>query len=338
MSEAKYILALDIGGTKLAVGLMALNGQMVAHSRQPTLVWEGPGPVIDRLFRQADELLGDAKIPPEALIAAGIGTGGPLDPWRGVIHYAPNMPGWINIPLRQIVEERYQVPTFLDNDANAAALGEHWFGAGQDDPNLIYMTVSTGIGGGILVDGHIFHGTNGNAAEFGHVVVEPEGPLCACGGRGCLEAVASGTNIARRMREALLASQESTVLQMAEGKVDQVTTEMIVQAAREGDELASAIFGAAARQIGLGLVSIIHVLNPNLVIIGGGVSTAGELLLAPIREAFRRHGMRGLIDQVRVVTAALGKDVGVISAGTLALEGIYGSRERWRTVMAREGA
>jgi glucokinase len=256
----------------------------------------------------------------EDLEAVGIGCGGPLDPWRGIVVDALNNPGWTDIPLVARVQDELERPTHLDNDGNAAALAEHRFGAGRGVADMVYLTISTGVGGGLILDDRLYHGANGNAGELGHISVRVSGGRgCHCGSIGCIEAYCSGTNIAARFREALEAGGTTSAAALDPGAV---TAEQVADAARDGDPLARAVWDETTELLGGGIVSIIHAFNPQLVVLGGGVTGSGDLLFEPVRRIVAQRTMPWLARPVRVVPAELGHRTGVLGAVAVALERI----------------
>lgn len=315
-SEAP-ILGIDVGGTKLAIGVATPAGRVLASVREPSHIEDGPDAMIDRMIDLARGVVADAGLRTDALGAIGIGCGGPLDPWRGVIRNALNMPGWIDIPLVTRIESVLGRPTFVDNDANAAALGEHRFGAGRGTRNLVYLTISTGIGGGLILHERLYHGENGNGGELGHISLHVDGRPCHCGSRGCLEAYCSGTNIAARAREALIGHSSGM---LAAGDPAAITAKTVADAARAGDALARQVWDETTDLLGGGIVSIVHAFNPRLVVLGGGVTRAGDLLFEPVRRIVRERAMRWLAEVVEVVPAGLGELSGVLGAVAVALD------------------
>ena len=252
----------------------------------------------------------------EEILSIGVAAPGPLDPFTGVVLEAPNIPGWNHLPLRQELEERFDVPVVLGNDANLAALGEWRFGAGQGHSNLIYLTVSTGIGGGVICDDHLLIGQRGLAAELGHVTVVSDGPKCGCGQRGHLEAVAAGPAISGWVKEQLANGLESSL-----SEFDTITTKQVAEAARAGDRLAQAAFRRAGTFIGHAVADFLHIFNPSIIIFGGGVSLSGDLLLDPVREAIPERVLsEHYLDNLTIVTAQLGDDAGLMGALALARE------------------
>lgn len=232
----------------------------------------------------------------------------------------PNLPGWNGLPLVDLFAEEFDCKTLLENDANAAALGEARLGAGRGFEDFAYFTVSTGIGGGIIAGGKVYHGTDDNAGEFGHQIILPDGPRCNCGNWGCLESLASGTAIARRTREKLAGGRFSKMLEMVGGDIAKADAQVAAEAARMGDSLALDIWEETGKYLGLGVANIINILNPKRVVIGGGVSKVGDLLFEPARRVAKARAMRDLARVADIVPAELGDDGGILGALCLALE------------------
>ncbi|RJP21915.1 MAG: ROK family protein [Candidatus Abyssobacteria bacterium SURF_5] len=316
--KEKRIVALDVGGTKLAAAVFE-GRQMLASGRRPTLVEGGPDEVFGRIAMLLYSLLDKTGTRAGDLLCIGAGCGGPLDSETGVIYSPPNLPAWDEYPLKQKLEAQFLAPAFVENDANAAALGEHYFGAGKGYRNIFYITASTGIGSGIILDGKLYRGTNYSAGEFGHIVLARNGPRCNCGGRGCLEALASGTAIARRAQREIRRNSESTLAEIIE-RGGRITAREVAAAARKGDRLASEIFSDAAEYLGLGITTVIHLLNPELVIIGGGLAQTGSQLFEPVRRVVSQRAQRRLADCAQIVPAQMGVNVGVYGALAVALE------------------
>jgi len=309
------VLAIDIGGTKLASGIVGADGRILARGEVPTLAGEGPERVLDRIVRLAKGLLGMPGIPADAVQRIGIGCAGPVDRQAGLILNPPNLPGWVRVPLVERIENALGCPTVLENDANAAALGEFRYGAGRGASSLVYLTVSTGIGGGIILDGKIWHGLKDGAGEVGHMTLLPDGPICGCGNRGCLEALASGPSIARRAREALATGRESRLREIQDPTAADVT-----RLVREGDTVAGEVWRETVTYLGLGVAAIVTMLAPERVVIGGGVAMAGELLFEPLRREVRQRVKLVAVESVPILPAALGRDVGILGAAAVALE------------------
>jgi len=307
------VVAVDLGGTHIRSALINERGEILARAERETLAKEGPDPVIGLI----EACIRDVSRGTEAI---SIAAPGPLNPWKGIIHQAPNLPGWHEVPLADILHRAFKVPVYLNNDANLAALAEYRFGAGQGANDLIYLTISTGIGGGIISQGRLLLGTKGLAAEIGHMILEPEGPPCGCGGRGHLESLASGTAIARRAVEEIKRGTETSIARLVEGELSKVTAKVVAQAAQEGDPLAISIFKEAGFYIGWGIANLLHTLNPQLVILGGGVSKAGDLLFDPVRATVKARTMPSYQEGLRIVPSTLGDDVGLLGAAAFVLK------------------
>jgi glucokinase len=305
----EIVAGIDIGGTKIAVALADHRGHPLVHSRFPTQVELGPYRILDNATKEIGKMLRetDAK-----LVAIGVGCGGPLDRQRGLILSPTNLPDWKEFPIVKLLEEKFRVPVLLDNDANAAALGEQQYGAGRGLRDMVYMTISTGIGGGLIVGGEVLHGVSDVAGEVGHITVLPDGPLCGCGARGCLEAICSGTSIARRARERLWSatySHSTTTL-----NPDDVTAELVARAARDKDPLASEIWDETIYYLAIGIGTIINTLAPEAVILGGGVSTVGDQLIVPLLRQVRSLVRMMPAEKINILQAALGGDSGIYGA------------------------
>uniref|UniRef100_A0AAU2W0M1 ROK family protein n=1 Tax=Streptomyces sp. NBC_00008 TaxID=2903610 RepID=A0AAU2W0M1_9ACTN len=318
----RAVLALDIGGTKLAAGVVARDGSVRSFVTCPTRVEEGPDAALERLFALGRDALTAAGIAPESaaerLAGCGIGCGGPLDSEAGVLIAPPHLPGWLDIPITQLAYEQYGLFAVLDNDGTAGAAGEWRFGAGRGTRHLVYLTVSTGVGGGVILDGRTYRGATGNGGEPGHVTVRSDGRPCrGCGRTGCLEAYASGTSIAERAREALATGHPQSVL--AALPRPGPTAADVAAAARDGDPLATALWDETTDLLAEGLASIVNLYEPEVVVLGGGVTRSGEQLLSPVREKTRRLAM-GPASNARIVRAGAGDRAGVLGAAAVALE------------------
>jgi len=311
-------LGVDIGGTKLAVGLVDCDGKQLHHRRTETLAAQGPQRVMQRLIELSQAVVREANVAWADIAAAGVGCGGPLDAKAGIVQAPVNLPGWKDIPVVRMLRESFGRPVFLDNDANAAASGEHHFGAGRGVANMVYLTISTGIGGGVIIDNRLYQGENGNAGEIGHMSVDYDGPPCLCGSRGCLELYASGTGIAARARAAISATAQGAKSILADGRV--ITGKAVVEAARQGDPTAVQIWDETMRILGMGLTNVVHVFNPRRVILGGGITGAGDMLFVPVRRHVAAHAMKQLMSVVEIVPAQLGDAVGILGAAAIAMD------------------
>lgn len=320
-----FVIGVDLGGTKIYTALANDRGEILAEIKIPTEAGGGVEHVIRRIMRTVEQVEKQSGVNMRP-VCLGIGAPGPADSEKGVVLQAPNL-GWRDVPLQQILEKNLQMPVAVGNDANLAALGEHVFGAGKGYADLVYVTVSTGIGGGLLLGGKLYSGITFSAGEFGHMTVDPEGPVCNCGNRGCLEALASGTAMARLAGELVEKGRGRGILQVAGGK-DQITARSVSLAAREGDGDALAILAVAGRWLGIGLANIINLLNPPLVLLGGGAMQAGKPLWEAMEKEIEKRALRAARRGVQIIPAGLGQRSALMGAVALAIQSSAGSRQR----------
>jgi len=309
----RVVVGIDIGGTKTLSAVVDAQGRVLARRRIDT-PQRGPTDFVQVLARELSTLLGLAGLRKEDLLGLGVGAPGPLDPETGVVFEPPNLTGWRDVPLGTMLFDATGVPTFVENDANAAALGEAWVGAGVGVRDQIYITVSTGIGGGLIFNGELYHGVSGTAGEIGHMTVEPDGPVCTCGRPGHLEGLASGHAIARMAEEAVRAGRQTRLAALPSGALDAA---VVAQAALDGDAVAREIYTRAGHHIGIAVASLVNVLNPAMVVFGGGVSKVGDLLFDTVRRVVRERAFERPAEAAKIVPAALGDDVGVIGAAAV---------------------
>jgi len=313
------VLALDIGGTKLAVGVVTGDGAVHGLLIEPTVRDDGPEVVISRLMDLARRSLTAAV--QEGLeqtpVAIGISCGGPLDAAAGILLCPPHLPGWINIPIVEIASQSLNLPAYLENDATAAALAEFRYGRGRGTNTMLYLTVSTGIGGGAVINGQLHRGAAGNGGEFGHVTVHFDGRKCTCARRGCLEAYASGTAIAEQAAEEIATGATSSLEQLAK-----ITAADVSAAALAGDEVAATVWNRATTALGSAITDLVNVFEPDLVVLGGGVTRSGAQLLEPVQRAVATGAMGPAARVSRVELAELGDVVGVVGGGAIAHEQI----------------
>lgn len=310
---ADAVLALDIGGTKLATAVVTGDGTPHGTLVEPTHREQGWNSIVDRLFDMGRRSMERAHA--SSVNAVGIACGGPLDILSGTLVCPPHLPGWRDVPIGPLAAEAFGVPFALQNDATAAALAEYRFGAGRGTSTMLYLTVSTGIGGGAVVDGTLHLGAAGNGAEFGHLTVLRGGRLCSCGRRGCIEAYASGTSIAARAEEALATGRPSSLSALPD-----VTAADVSDAAAKSDPLAREIWDETVDLLGAAVTDLVNVFEPDVVVLGGGVTRAGTLLLEPIRAIVAREAMPPAAATARVDLAALGELVGLVGAGVVGHE------------------
>jgi glucokinase len=297
--------ALDLGGTKVRALVADLEGNVRGEEIRPTEADRGQDAVIDRMIDTLRSAAQQAQVRAEDLRAVGVASPGALDLVRGLVFEAAQLPGWDGVPLARIIGERMGIPALLENDANAAALGENRFGAGRGTRQMIYMTLSTGVGGGIIIDGKVYHGATGAAGELGHVVLNVDGPRCLCGARGCLEAYASGTGIAWRARD-LVERGEAPGLALVLRERGEPDANEVAEAARAGDADALRLFDEAGLYLGVALANYINIFNPEAIVLGGGVMAAADLFFDRAERTMRELARKGPLKAVRLERAALG--------------------------------
>jgi glucokinase len=318
----RFVLGIDIGGTNLVVGSVAEDGSTVlATASEPTHAEAGATDVVDRLVRLAERAIAGTRalVPGAEILGVGVGAPGPLDTKRGIVLLTPNL-GWVNMPLRQIIHDRLSLPAALDNDANCAVLGEWWVGAARGDRHAIGITIGTGIGGGLILDGRLYHGASDVAGEIGHTTIDTEGRRCKCGNYGCLEAYASGPNIAIRAIEEIEAGAVSRLPSYVGGDLRQITAQTVYLAAQEGDELALEVVNDTAKFLGVGIGNLLNVFNPEVVVVCGGVTLAGDHLFVPLRREAARRAFKPAVMAGRSVPGALEGTAGVYGAARAFLD------------------
>ncbi|MYK17192.1 ROK family protein, partial [Candidatus Poribacteria bacterium] len=307
-----YVVGIDIGGTKLATVVADNTGHILNKVRRPTLAERGPEYALQLLFDMVHETIELAGLARTTISAIGVSCGGPLDTKTGIVYSPPNLPGWDALPLKAKLESEFQIPVTIENDANASALAEYRFGGGRGYNAVLYMTMSTGIGGGIVLDGQVYHGANDSAGEVGHQILLPDGPLCGCGKRGCLEALCSGPAIARRAQAAVRNEKASAtaLLDLTGGRVEDVRSEHVLAAARRDDALALQLVEETGYYMGWGIANLVNILNPDIVLLGTIAIAAGDLLLDPIRKTVSEFAMTRPAEAVKIVPAELGEALG----------------------------
>lgn len=298
--------ALDLGGTKLRAVVAGLEGNIVGEIIRPSEADQGPDRVIDRMIETLEAAAKEAGIRLDDLRAVGVAAPGALDLVHGLVTEAPQLPGWEGVPLVEIMTKRLGLPVLLENDANAAALGENRFGAGRGTRFMVYLTISTGVGGGIIIDSKVYHGVSGSAGELGHMVVWFNGPRCLCGERGCLEAIASGTGLAWRAQD-LVDRGEAPGLDRILREKGELDADEVADAARAGDEDAQRLFDEAGLYLGIALANHINIFNPEMLVLGGGVLTgAGDLFFDHAERIMRQLARKEPLKYVRLERATLG--------------------------------
>ncbi len=316
-----WIVGVDIGGTNVVVGVVPrAGGDPLALRSEETRASRGPDAVVDDVVRMTkevmEEALGRHGGTSDRVVGVGIGCPGPLDTERGLVLTTPNL-GWTDYPIRDRIAHRLGLPGALDNDANCATLGEWWQGAGRGVDHLVGVTLGTGIGGGLVLNGRLVRGACGTAGEFGHTTIDLTGRRCACGNYGCLEAYASGPNIAARAREGVEAGYESVLTDLVEGDLQRITAVTVYDALLKGDAYAQEVILETARVLGAGIANLVNMFNPEMVVIVGGVTRAGEHLFAPLRAEVRRRAFDVAVEACRIVPGQLD------AAGVIGAAGVF---------------
>jgi len=306
------IVGVDLGGTTFTVGLVDESGKIIKRLTRETHVEEGKDRVMERIAEAVND------VTTEDVEYVGIGSPGSIDRDRGIVRFSPNFPDWWDVPLADEIERRTGKKVFIENDANSFVLGEKWFGAGKNYDHIVALTLGTGIGGGVITHGRLLTGSTGIGAELGHIVIEPNGPVCGCGVRGCLEAVASGTAIKKFAMESYKKFPDSKIFAMAGGP-DKVTPKDVFEAVLLGDRLATLIRDRVVDALARAIASYVHTFNPQVIIIGGGISRAGDVLFDPLNEKVNDYVMPSFLGTFKIVRSKLLDDAGVLGAVSIVL-------------------
>ena len=313
---SRRFIGVDLGGTNLRASVVDEEGKILSSARMETKAQEGPPAVIARIVEVAKKAVSEAGMSMGDITACGIGSPGPLNARTGILIFTSNLPGWDNTPLAPPVAEALGVPAYLENDANSAAWGEFWRGAGRGSSEMAIFTLGTGVGGSVIINGRLHRGSDQMAGHVGHIILIPDGRPCGCGAVGCLEQYCSATAVAREARE-MTASGVDTGLGHLEP--DQITAEAVAKAATEGSTYCRDLLARTGRMLGTGMASLVNVIDPQIIVVYGGMAAAGDIILKPCRDEIRRQALRPASDNVKVVQAELGGDAGVIGAAGLAL-------------------
>jgi glucokinase len=309
----KYAVGIDIGGTKISLVLGTEKGKVLARRQIVTGTRAKTKACVRELVSNLRALILHACVPPQKILGIGVGCPGAVDSSKGALPRSPNLPGWKGVPLRNILQKATGLPVFLANDANAAALAEYLFGGGRGSANFIYITVSTGVGGGIILRGRLYEGPGFVAGEVGHMCIVPDGKRCACGKRGCLEAYASGTAIAKDARERMTPKNTCLWKFFAENK--KMSAKQVGMAAREGDKLAIGSYQKAGRYLGIGIANLLNILNPEKVVIGGGVlKSAHKIFWRTMMKSAKQHAWPEAFRTVKIVRSQIKGHAGDLGA------------------------
>ncbi|MDI6800196.1 MAG: ROK family protein [Actinomycetota bacterium] len=329
MADGNYVIGVDIGGTKTAIGLIDTVRTFPGGRRgvlcelvEPTPKFNDLGPAaaaksisdfIKKLIAKINQV---GEIAIEQVKGIGIGVAGTIDFDGGIIVFSPNLP-FRNFPLKEAIAETHGLPILIDNDANAAAWGEKVFGAGRGSSEIICVTLGTGVGGGLILNGEMYRGSLGCAAEVGHMIIDRNGPMCACGNYGCFEALAAGPAISKRARAALTDKPNSPILKFASGELEKVNAEHLALAAAAGDALAIQILTEIGEIVGTALTNLTNIFNPEVIVVGGGVADTGELILRVAEGVVKERAIKPSSEMVKILKAHLGNRAGFMGAGAL---------------------
>ncbi len=313
---AKNRIGIDVGGTNVKIALVDSDGKIGYSNTIPTRAEMGYEYTINNMKQAIRDLLAETKLSAKDIEGIGFGLPGQVDFKSGIVRLITNIPGWVEIPLAKMIEDEFHIPTRIDNDVRCAALGELNFGAGKGCENLICITVGTGIGSGLIINGKLVRGASNAAGEIGHIKLQMhDGPICGCGDTGCLEAFASGPSIVAMAEEYIMGGKSTKYREMANG--NDITPFIVAEAAKAGDPVARRIFTRMGEYIGIGMASVVNLLNPEKIIVGGGVADAGDILMTPLKETLKKRAMKIAGETVEVVPAQLGNTAGVIGASLL---------------------
>ncbi len=322
MMSEKLILGVDIGGTKIAAAVVTGEGKVISRDYSPTSAQAGPQVVIDNIFATIDRAISSSNVALSQLSGIGIAAAGIIDSENGKVIFSPNLPGWHEVSLGDAVHQRFSVSTYLGNDASLAALGEWRFGVKKQVTNLIYITVSTGIGGGIICNGKLYTGVLGAAGEVGHMTVDVNGPRCNCGNVGCWETLASGTALAREAVKHIKEGANTSIVEFAGGDLTKVDAKVVFEAAKQGDKLANQLIARLGYYLGVGLANLVNIFNPELILIGGGVAKMGDLLLKPAIKVVNERAFATSATSVQIRPALLGDDSSILGAVAFVLDNL----------------
>ncbi|MBI4412806.1 MAG: ROK family protein [candidate division NC10 bacterium] len=321
MREAGKVAAIgaDLGGTNIRLALVDAEGGLSEPYRYPTPSQGEAAAIVETLAQGIRVLQHQARAHGIRLVGCGLGVAGLVDARAGLVYTAPNVAGFRDLPLKKLLEEKIEVPVTLENDANAAAFAEYWLGAGRGVGSLVCLTLGTGIGSGIILGGKLLRGASGAAGEAGHMAVEANGERCGCGAQGCLEAYSSATAVLRDARAALARGEATALREKFAARPEALTAKDVSDAARAGDPVARGILERAGRYLGVGLTSLVHLLSPDLITLAGGLTAAGDLLLAPALAELARRAFPVLLRRTRVAVSALADTAGMLGAAGIVL-------------------
>ncbi len=314
----KYSIGIDIGGTNVTVALVTEKGKIARKIRFPTRVEEGKTKTIKRIVKALDGIM--KGLGSNSIKGIGIGAAGDIDQDRGIVRFSPNL-FWKNVPIVRLIRKKFNLKVVLDNDANAAAWGTYILETKRKTKNLLCITLGTGVGGGLIINGRIYHGASGSAGEIGHITLNPQGERCKCGNYGCLETYVGSSYIVKKAVKEIRKGERSLIKKLAGGNLQSITSQTIQAAALKGDKLARRIWKEAGEYLGIALSGVINLLNPGVIVFGGGMAKAEELIFQPMKKEIRKRTFKVPFEKVKFTRTKFGADLGVIGAALLILQG-----------------
>ena len=315
----KPVIGIDIGGTTVNSIIIDTSGKIISQKQFPTYGKKGPDYVVKNIAKNVKALVSESGLLMKNIWRAGVGSPGPLDSKKGIIMGAVNLPGWKYVRLKKGLEKYLKIKTAVDNDANCAAYGEQWTGAAKRASDVVALTLGTGIGGGIILGGKLVRGANYNAAEIGHMSLDPRGRVCKCRAKGCFEQYASASAIAKSAKNMIKNGAKSRITELVNGKLNKIDSKVVFDAYVSGDKTARAVWDEFIYYLGAGVANIMNIFNPEMIVIGGGVINAGDKLFRPLRRAARKQAFKATYDAAKIVPAKLGQEAGAIGAAGLAI-------------------
>ena len=320
-SKTYYSIGVDLGTLHTTIVITDLLGRIEKRIEYPTDCHQDKDKIIEKLVAAIHNIVKDSRIQWKKISGIGVAAPGLIDK-KGTMLISPNF-GWRDTPLREILKKEFHIPVFVDNNVNAMALAESEFGKGQGVKNFVFINVGMGIGAGVVINGELFHGESNCTGEIGHTTVDYNGPKCSCGNKGCLEVMASGPAIAKRAIKAIKEGEKSLISELANYDLNQVSAEIVATAANQGDKLGRNIMEKTGEYLGTGVANIINLFNPELVIVGGGVARAGDLIFKPLKKAVQKRAFSVSAEVAKIIPVSLGKDCTVIGAAALVLKEMF---------------
>ena len=321
-AQGSYAVGVDVGGTNIRAGVITRDGRKLAEGRRPSRAWEGVEVTLRMIYEAIEDALSHAEVNRTELMGIGLGVPGRHDSEQGIVIYSPNFAGWTNVQLLLPIEEHFGVAARMRNDVKTASMGEYYFGAGRGYHWIVMITLGTGIGGSLIAEGKLMLGSGEGFAEVGHMTVAPHGRQCECGNHGCWEAMAGRDAIVERALRKLQAGHSSVLADLSDGDLTKITPALIARAAQDGDTLAQQVMEETGMWVGIGVSNLIQLYNPEVVIIGGGISQAGELLFGPIQRTVNWRARMVPAATAHIVPATLGDDAGIYGGAVLVFEAV----------------